>query len=79
MLIIISNERILIHDLKAKANKCYIPIEQGDHAFFSDDYYYLKIAYYTEPHLLLCRELWLNRVDKIEGVKYNLAAFSTDC
>lgn len=55
LLIIISSERILIHDLKSKSNKCYIPIQEGELAFFSHDYYSLKIAYFTDLHLITSR------------------------
>lgn len=46
LLIVVSTERILIHDLKTKSNQCYIPIEQGSTVFLSYEYYNLSIAYY---------------------------------
>jgi hypothetical protein len=52
LLIVASAERILVHDLKSKSNKCYIPIKQGELSFFSHDYYSLKIAYFTDTHLI---------------------------
>ena len=75
---IISSERILIHDLKTQSNKCYIPIQQGHLAFFSHQYYSLKIAYFTDSHLITSREFWLNKNHHIEGVTFSIAAYSPD-
>ena len=47
LLVIVSNERILIHDLRTRTNKCYIPMQQGELALMSNDYYSLKMAYFT--------------------------------
>jgi hypothetical protein len=55
LLVVVANERILVHDLKSKTNQCYIPIEQGQLAFISRDYYTLRLAYYIETHLLANR------------------------
>jgi hypothetical protein len=76
LLIVASAERLLIHDLRSKTNQCYIPIEEGTAVFMSHDYYNLSIGYYLESHLLASRSIWLNQVTKIEGVKFNLAAYS---
>ena len=78
LLIVISEERILVHDLKSKANQCYIPIQLGSFAFVSPDYYRLKIAYYVESHMLANREIWVNRVGRIEGVKFTMGTYSPD-
>jgi hypothetical protein len=76
LLIVVSAERILIHDLKSKSNQCYIPIEQGTSVFMSYEYYNLSIAYYLESHMLASRSIWLNEVSRIEGVKFTLGAYS---
>lgn len=46
LLIVVSAERMLIHDLKSKTNQCYIPIEEGTSVFMSHEYYNLSIGYY---------------------------------
>lgn len=76
LLIVISSERILVHDLKSRSNKCYIPIQQGELAFFSHDYYSLKLAYITETHLITTKEFWLNKHHSVEGVAYSQASYS---
>ena len=47
LLVLISDERMLVHDLKTKTNQCYIPIQQGALAFVAPDYYRLRVAYYV--------------------------------
>ena len=76
LLIVVSEERVLVHDLKSKSNKCYLPIQQGQLSFLSEDYYSLKISYFTDTHLITSREFWLNKTTQIEGVTFNLAAYS---
>jgi hypothetical protein len=78
LLIVIAAERVLVHDLKSKANKCYIPIQQGELAFVSEDYYSLKLAYFLDTHVIVSREFWLNKQTHVEGLTFNLAAYSPD-
>jgi hypothetical protein len=76
LLIVVSAERMLIHDLKSRSNQCYIPIEEGTAVFMSHEYYNLSIGYYLESHMLASRSIWLNQVTRIEGVRFTLAAYS---
>ena len=76
LLVVVSAERMLIHDLRSRSNQCYIPIEEGSAVFMSHEYYNLSVAYYLESHLLASRSIWLNQVTRIEGVRFTLAAYS---
>lgn len=78
LLIIISSERILIHDMKEKVNQCYIPIFEGESAFVHMDYYNLQVCYYIENLLLCSRSIWLNRINRVEGVKFSCGCFTQD-
>lgn len=75
-LIAISNERILIHDINLKTNLNYIPIHEGDLAFLNNDYYNLQIFYYSEPFLICNRSVWFNKVNHIEGIKYQYGCYA---
>lgn len=64
--------------MSKKQNQCYIPVLQGELAFISPDYYELKIMYQLDNMQVCCRSIWLNQLDKIEGVKYQYGCFSRD-
>lgn len=51
---------------------------QGELTFFSHDYYSLKLAYFTDQHLITTREFWSNRHKTIEGATFTKATYSLD-
>jgi hypothetical protein len=53
-------------------------MQQGELALVSEDYYSLKMAYFTETHLITSREFWLNKTSQIEGVTFNTGIYSHD-
>lgn len=58
ILIIVSESRILIHNLQSKENECFIETVNGTIAFINDDFYHLRLFYPDTTYTLMNRSIW---------------------
>lgn len=75
LLIVASNERLVMNDLAQGENTVYLPLTEGSKVFFNGFYERLRVGYFRRPSHFVNMSLWDGQKSKLEEISYTKGKF----